>query len=182
MRRIIIVGCQGSGKTRLALKLGRKLCMPVVHLDVLYWRPGWKASDKASFRVRVADAIAGEGWVVDGSFSGLAFDLTVARADTLIVIERPRWLCLWRIAWRSAFDRDGTRPDLPEGCPEQFDGNLMREAWRYNADHWPVIEAERLKYGAEVPVVHLSRDREIENFLDACSPTNLSAAFSRSHF
>jgi adenylate kinase family enzyme len=165
MRRIIVVGCQGSGKTSLALKLGRKLGLPAVHLDVLYWRRGWKASDKASFRVRVADAIAGEGWVVDGSFSGLAFDLTVARADTLIVIERSRWLCLWRIAWRSAFDRDGTRPDLPEGCPEQFDGNLMREAWRYNADRRPRIEAERLKYGAEVPVVRLSNDREIEDFL-----------------
>ena len=92
---------------------------------------------------------------------------TVARADTLIVIERSRWLCLWRIAWRSAFDRDGTRPDLPEGCPEQFDGNLMREAWRYNADRWPRIEAERLKYGAEVRVVRLNSDREIEDFLDA---------------
>jgi adenylate kinase family enzyme len=175
MRRIIVVGCPGSGKTSLALKLGRKLGLPVVHLDVLYWRPAWKASDKASFRVRVADAIAGEGWVVDGSFSGLAFDLIVARADTLIVIERSRWLCLWRIAWRSAFDRDGTRPDLPEGCPELFDGNLMREVWRYNADRRPRIEAERLEYGAEVPVVRLSNDREIEVFLDArpqASPMN----------
>jgi hypothetical protein len=51
--------------------------LPVVHLDVLYWRLGWKASDKASFRVRVANAIAGEGWVVDGSYSGRAFDLTL---------------------------------------------------------------------------------------------------------
>jgi adenylate kinase family enzyme len=175
MRRIIVVGCPGSGKTRLALKLGRKLGLPVVHLDVLYWRPGWKASDKASFRVRIADAIAGEGWVVDSSFSALAFDLTVARADTLIVIERSRWLCLWRITWRSVFDRDGTRPDLPEGCPELFDGNLMREVWRYNADRRPRIEAERLEYGAEVPVVRLSNDREIEIFLDArpqASPMN----------
>jgi adenylate kinase family enzyme len=122
MRRIIVVGCEGSGKTSLALKLGGKLGLPVVHLDVLYWRPGWKASDQASFRVRVADAVAGEGWVVDGSFSGLAFDLTLARADTLIVIERPRWLCLWRIARRSTFDRDVTRPDLPEGCPNNSTG------------------------------------------------------------
>ena len=169
MRRIIVVGCQGSGKTCLALKLGRKLGLPTVHLDVLYWRPGWKASDTASFRTRVADAIAGDSWVVDGSFSGLAFDLTLARADTLVIIDRPRWLCQWRIAWRSAFDRDQMRPDLPEGCPEQFDWNLIREAWRYNADRRPTIEAERLKYGAAVPVVRLSRDREIENFINASS-------------
>src|SRR6516164_319232 len=68
MRRIIVVGCQGSGKTSLALRLGRTLSLPVVHLDVLYWRPGWKESDEASFRLRVTDVIASEGWVVDGSF------------------------------------------------------------------------------------------------------------------
>ena len=79
MRRIVVVGCPGGGKTSLALKLGRKLALPVVHLDVLYWRPGWKACDKASFRVRVAEAIRGDGWVVDGSFSELALDLTLAR-------------------------------------------------------------------------------------------------------
>jgi hypothetical protein len=45
----------------------------------------------------------------------------------------------------------------------------MREAWRYNADRRPRIEAERLKYGAKVPVVCLSNDREIEDFLDASS-------------
>lgn len=169
MRRIIIVGCQGSGKTSLALRLGRKLGLPVVHLDVLYWRPGWQASDKTSFRARVVDAIADECWVVDGSFAGLAFDLTLARANTLVVIDRPRWLCQWRIAWRSVFDRDRMRADLPEGCPEQFDWNLMREAWRYNIERRPVIEAERMKYGADVRVVRLGRDRDIEAFLDTCT-------------
>ena len=159
MRRIIVVGCQGSGKTSLALKLGRKLALPVVHGDVLYFLPGWKPSDKADFRVRVADAIAGEHWIVDGSFSELAFDLTLARADTLVVIERPRWLCLWRVAWRSAFHRDRTRPDLPAGCPELFDWNLMRDVWRYNTDRRLIIETERLQYGPHVPVVRLSRDR-----------------------
>jgi adenylate kinase family enzyme len=167
MRRIVVVGCAGSGKTSLALNLGRKLALPVVHLDVLYWLPGWKESDKASFRIRVADAIAGDDWVADGSFSELALDLTLSRADTLVMIERPRWLCQWRIAWRSAFDRSRQRPDLPEGCPEKFDPKLMREAWRYNVERLPAIEAEREKYGAHVAVVRLNSDREIENFVDS---------------
>jgi hypothetical protein len=59
---------------------------------------------------------------------------------------------------------------LPEECPEQFDGNLIREAWRYNADRRPRIEADRLRYGAEVPVVRLNNDREVEDFPDASSP------------
>jgi len=170
MRRIIVVGSQGSGKTTLALKLGGKLGLPVIHLDVLYWRPGWKPSETASFRLRVSEAIAGEAWVVDGSFSGLAFDLTLARAEQLVVIDRPRWLCQWRILRRSAFDRDAMRPDLPEGCPEQFDLKLMREAWRYNVERAPVIEAERALYGPDVPVVRLKSDRDIAGFLEALIP------------
>jgi len=170
MRRIIVVGCQGSGKTRLSLALGRKLGLPVVHLDTLYWRPGWKASDTPSFRARVAEAIARDGWILDGSFSGLAFDLTIARAQQLIVIERPRWLCLWRVLWRSAFQRRGTRADLPEGCPEQFDVDLLKQVWRYNLDRRPRIEEERLTYGADVPVVRLYSDREIAAFAETIVP------------
>ncbi|MBR1086220.1 AAA family ATPase [Bradyrhizobium manausense] len=165
MRRIIVVGSQGSGKTRLARRLGRKLGLPVIHLDVLYWRPGWTPSDTSSFRARVAEAIASDAWIVDGSFSGLAFDLTLAHAELLVVIERPRWLCQWRILWRSAFHRDTARPDLPAGCPEQFDWKLMREAWRYDVERAPVIEAERIRYNAGVPVVRLRSDRDIAEFV-----------------
>jgi adenylate kinase family enzyme len=170
MRRIIVVGSQGSGKTTLALRLGSKLGLPVIHLDVLYWRPGWKPSETAGFRLRVSEAIASDAWVVDGSFSGLAFDLTLARAQLLVVIDRPRWLCQWRILRRSALDRDPMRPDLPKGCPEQFDWKLMREAWRYGTERAPLIEVERLKYGAQIPVVRLKSDRDIADFVAALTP------------
>ena len=108
----------------------------------------------------MAQAIAGEGWIVDGSFSGLAFDLTLARADRLVMIERPRWLCLWRVLWRSAFERRGLRRDLPEGCPEQFDWSLLRQVWRYHLDRAPRIEAERRLYGPNVPVIRLAGAKE----------------------
>ena len=167
MKRIIVVGSQGSGKTSLSLALGRKLGLPVIHLDVLYWRPGWKPSDIADFRGRVAQAITGDGWIIDGSFSGLCLDLTVARADQFISLERPRWLCVWRVLWRSAFQRRGERTDLPEGCPEQFDWDLVGQTWRWPFERRPQIEAERLQYGLAVPVVRLRTDREIAAFVES---------------
>ena len=169
MQRIVVVGCQGSGKTRLARQLGNRLALPVVHLDVLYWRPGWQPTDKAGFRARVAAAIAGDAWVVDGSFAGLAMDLTLARADTLVIIERPRWLCQWRILRRSALDRHGLRPDLPAGCPEMFDLALLREAWRYDRERRPMIEAERERHGGHAALHRLRSDGEIARFLSAAS-------------
>jgi adenylate kinase family enzyme len=165
MRRIVVVGSPGSGKTTLALKLGDKLGLPVIHLDVLYLRPGWQPSAREDFRARVSRAVAGNEWIVDGSFGGLALDLTIARADTFIAIERPRWLCLWRVMWRSAFQRHGPRPDLPDGCPEMFDLDLLRQTWRWPADRAPEIEAERRQYGPAVPVIRLRTDREIATLL-----------------
>jgi len=170
MRRVIVAGSQGSGKTTLALKLGRALGVPVIHGDVLYFRPGWKPSEVGDLRARVSRAIAGEGWVFDGSFDGLALDLTVAAADTFVFIERPRWQCLWRVLMRSLFHRDRRRPDLPEGCPEMLDWSLLKQTWRYNAVRRPEIERERAQYGAHVAVMRLRGDREIAAFLKASSP------------
>jgi adenylate kinase family enzyme len=170
MRRIIVVGSQGSGKTRLSLALGAKLGLPVIHLDTLYWRPGWKPSDKWDFRSRVSEAIAADGWIVDGSYSGLCLDLTIARADLFVSLDRPRWLCAWRVLWRSAFQRRGQRTDLPAGCPEQFDWDLVGQAWRWSVERRPQIEAERVQHGASVPVVRLSTDREISTFVESTTP------------
>ena len=165
MQRIVVVGSQGSGKTRLSLALGKKLGLPVIHLDALYWRPGWKPSEITDFRARVAEAIAGDSWIIDGSFSGLCLDLTAARADQFTFIDRPRWLCVWRVLWRSAFQRRGERTDLPEGCPEQFDWDLVGQTWRWPVERRRQIEAERLQYGPSIPVVRLRTDREIADFL-----------------
>ena len=134
----------------MSLVLGKKLGLPAIHLDVLYWRPGWKPSDLPDFRARVSEAIAGDGWIVDGSFSGLAMDLTRARADLFISIERR-----------------GQRTDLPEGCPEEFDWSIVKQAWRWNIDRAPNIEAERLQFGAQIPVVRLRSDMEIAAFLNS---------------
>ena len=139
MRRIIVVGCQGSGKTSLTLKLGRKLGLPAVHLDVLQLRGRRRQLLGAGLRSHLG-------------------------ARRYLGRHRPSALAL-PVAHRLAFSLRSRRdaPDLPKGCPEQFDWNLMREAWRYNADRRPDIEAER--FGAEVPVVRLSRDREIDDFV-----------------
>src|ERR1700722_5760624 len=95
-RRIVIVGCSGSGKSTLARKLARQLGLPVVHLDVLYYLPGWKKSSLAEFRARVAAAHGGDAWISEGNFASWTFAIRLSRADAIIALERPRWLCLWR--------------------------------------------------------------------------------------
>lgn len=86
MRRVLIVGNSGGGKSTLARSLGAKLGLPVIHLDVLFWKPGWVESDRADFRVRVAEALQAPAWICDGNFTS-SYDLRMPYADTIIWIE-----------------------------------------------------------------------------------------------
>jgi adenylate kinase family enzyme len=163
-QRIVIVGCSGSGKSTLARKLGLRLGLPVVHLDVLHYLPGWKRASLTEFRARVVEAHRGNTWISEGNFASWTFDIRLRRAEALIMLECPRWLCLWRVMRRAAVERRN-RPDLPLGCPEQVDRDLLEYVWNFEKVGRSEIEAERLKHGPSIPVVRLSRNSEVSAFL-----------------
>ena len=165
-RRIVIVGCSGSGKSTLARELGRRFGLPVVHIDVLHYLPGWKRRSDADFRARVAAAHSGEAWISEGNFAPWTFDLRLPRAEAVIVLERPRWLCLWRVGRRALLERRG-RTDLPEGCREQVDRELVAFIWTYDKVGRPEIEAALREHGPAASVIRLRSDREFAAFLAA---------------
>jgi hypothetical protein len=88
-QRIVIVGCSGSGKSTLARKLGLRLGLPVVHLDVLHYLPKWKRASLAEFRARVTEAHRGEAWISEGNFASWTFDIRLPRADPSLCWSAP---------------------------------------------------------------------------------------------
>ena len=164
LRRIVILGCAGSGKSTVARELGKRLELPVVHLDALYWRPGWQEPDTASFRARTAAAVAGDEWISEGNYRE-TFDLRLPRADIVIILEAPRWLRLLRVLRRTLVARTG--PDLPAGCPEHWDWKFLRFIWRFDKVTWPRIEAARIAHGREAPVIRLRTKRQVSAFMSA---------------
>lgn len=163
-RRVVILGCAGSGKSTLARELGKRLGLPVVHLDALYWLPGWEEPDAASFRARTAAAVAGDRWISEGNYRE-TFDLRLPRADIVIILETPRWLRLLRVLRRIVAARDG--PDLPAGCPEHWDWEFLKFIWRFDKATWPPIEAARIAHGRRVPVIRLRTKRQVSAFISA---------------
>lgn len=85
-QRISVVGTTGSGKTTLARQVAQHLQVPHIELDALHWNPGWMAASNQVFRVRVAEALQGDHWVVDGNYSSVR-DLVWSRADTIIFLD-----------------------------------------------------------------------------------------------
>jgi adenylate kinase family enzyme len=100
MDRIRVTGTSCSGKTTLARAISRRLDLPVVELDALFWGPRWTPVPDDVFLARVAEAIAPDRWVMDGGYAKVR-DLTWSRADTVVWLDYPMRTVLYRWARRT---------------------------------------------------------------------------------
>lgn len=132
MRRILVIGSGGAGKSTFSAKLGVKLGLPVVHLDACYWSAGWVERDKEEWREVVGRLVAEAAWIMDGNYGG-TLDMRLAACDTVIFLDMPRFLCLWRILRRRLRFHGKTRPDMAEGCEEHLAWEFIRWVWNYPA-------------------------------------------------
>lgn len=179
MQRVLIFGCAGSGKSTLARRLGALIGAPVVHMDRLFWNPGWKQCEDEEFRRRTIAAHGGEAWVSDGNYSTKTWDIRVPRADTIVWLIQPRLRCLSRALWRLARNYGREREDLGVDCPEQIDretGAFLAFIWNYETHSRPRHEAHLKTLAPHAPVHCLRGDRAVESFLRACAPPVAQAA------
>jgi len=145
MQRVIIIGPCGSGKSTLARELAPQLGLPLVHMDQLGWQPGWVETPDDELRARLAEAVAGERWLIEGNYGSLLAP-RLERADTVIYLDFPIRLCLWRLLRRVWTTRGRVRADMAEGCPERFDAAFFWYVAKWNYGPRPRTEAKLAGY------------------------------------
>lgn len=119
--RIMIIGNNGSGKSFLAKELSVITGLPLVHLDVEFWRPNWKKPSKEEWIKTQMQLIAKEKWIIDGNHTS-TMELRFKAAELVIFLDINRLVCLV-----SVFKRYGTkRSDMPEYLGERFDKEFLR--------------------------------------------------------
>ena len=108
MEKIIVIGCPGSGKSVFSRRLAEALCIPVTHLDNLYWNKDITTVPKEEFLARLRNAMSGDSWIIDGNY-GSTMEMRMCECDTVFFLDLPTEVCIAGIKAR----RGKPRPDMP---------------------------------------------------------------------
>jgi len=165
MRRALVIGSGGSGKTTFATRLADATGLPLIHLDSHYWLPNWQKRTDEEWRSLVRALLAGERWIMDGNYGG-TLDERLDACDTVFFLDVPRAECIARVLRRQLASWGRHRPEMPEGCKERLSLEFLAWIWTYPSRRRRAI-LERLgalKSTKQVYVLH--SDSEITNLLD----------------
>lgn len=173
MDRVLVIGPSGAGKSTLATELGRRLALPVHHMDQLHWRPGWVEGSSAELRAKLDAIVAGERWLIDGHYGGTLAE-RLARADTVVYLDYPIRLCLRRLLGRVWAYRGRTRPDMTEGCPERFDLAFFLYVLTWNRGPRRRTESRLKGFGGRI--VRIADPRALARWLDRLPAVPLKAS------
>ena len=124
MQRVMIVGGPGSGKSTLAVCLGEATGLPVFHMDKIHYLPGWVERQKSVKSALTQEVHALDHWIFEGGHS-TTYPERIARADLFIWLDIPLWKRVYRVLRRSYIHRGRIRPDMQDGCPEQFNRQTL---------------------------------------------------------
>lgn len=137
MKRILIIGNAGSGKTTFALKLAQKTGIPLVHLDKIYWSGDWEHIEKNEFDNILQKELEKPEWIIDGNFNR-TLPHRLKYCDTVFYFDVPIITCIWGVTKRILKSYGKTRSDMGGNCPEYFDKQkltLYRNVIQFKKQH-----------------------------------------------
>jgi adenylate kinase family enzyme len=164
VQRVLVIGSGGAGKSTFAAQLAQRTGLPLVHLDREYWRAGWAEPSKCEWLAKVEELVARERWIMDGNFGG-TMERRLAACDTVVFLDRSRWLCLWRVLARRMRHRGVARPDMTPGCHERLDASFLAWILNYPERSRPKVLRRLSALRPDQRAVVLRNDREMEAFL-----------------
>ena len=160
MKKIIVIGCPGSGKSCFSRALHNKTGIPLYHLDMMYWNADKTTVEKSVFLERLSAVLEKDEWIVDGNY-GSTMELRLAACDTVIFLDYSLDVCLDGIKER----RGKARSDMPWIETEE-DLEFTEFVKSFNEKQRPVI-LELLKKYSDKTVTVLKNREEADALLKA---------------
>ncbi len=166
----MVTGLAGAGKSTFSRALSAKTGLPLIHLDVHFWNPGWVEPSEDDWREKQQGLLTSDEWIVDGNYQA-TLDLRLERANTIVFLDTPWWVCAGRAFVRGIRKRP-VDFQLPDGCGESAYRRL-REEWSLVWRIWRAHRSERelelrtLSRHDDVALYVLRSKRAARDFLSA---------------
>ena len=159
MKKVIVIGCPGSGKSTVSRALHNKTGIPLYHLDMMYWNADKTTVEKSVFLERLSVVLEKDEWIIDGNY-GSTMELRMAACDTVIILDYPLDVCLDGIRER----REKPRSDIPWIETEE-DAEFIEFIKNYNEHQKPKVLELLEKYSDRNIIIFKSRE-EADTFLN----------------
>ncbi len=164
IKKVLVLGCCGAGKSTFSKKLHSILKLPLIHLDKHYHKPNWKEPKKDAWEKIVHDLLQKPSWIMDGNF-GETMDVRIKSADTIIYLDYSTLRCFWRVIKRVFKDYGVARSDMAPGCREQFDLEFLHFVLMFNSKNRKNI-LKKLDLAKENKQVYIFKsDKDADLFL-----------------
>lgn len=151
MKRIMIIGCPGSGKSTFARALAAKTGLPLYYLDMMYWNPDRTTKPKEEFRAALRETVALPEWIIDGNY-GSTLEVRMEACDTVIFLDYPVEVCIAGVEER----RGKPRPDMP-WIETEPDLEFIEFIKKYNEESRPKVIELLEKYKKKNIIIFKSR-------------------------
>ena len=163
MKKIVIIGSSGAGKSTLARELGSILKMKVFHLDRYFWQRGWKRETRDTRMDILQDFVREKQWIIEGTYLSSS-ELHLNAADTIIFLDIPPLLCLWRLTKRHLAYRRRSRRDIPEGSTDKLTMSHILKVVTFPLEDRRTIKQKLRNYKSK-QIIWLRSRKEVEDFL-----------------
>ncbi len=158
MKKVIVIGCPGSGKSRLSREMHKIMGLPLYHLDMMFWRADRTTIPKEEFRAELRHAIDKDEWIIDGNY-GSTMEMRMAACDTVIFLDFPTDVCLAGIAERRGRPRD----DMP-WVESDEDAEFVEFVRLFNDQSRPRVMELLGKYSSKEIIILKSRG-EVDEYI-----------------
>ncbi|MDE6290473.1 MAG: hypothetical protein K2M16_02975 [Muribaculaceae bacterium] len=155
MKKVLIIGCPGAGKSTFGRALAAKTGLPLFYLDMIWHREDRTTVSREEFDIRLAEIMERPEWIIDGNYKR-TLPARLEEADTVFFLDYPIEVCL-----AGAIERLGKpRPDVPWKGDSELDEEFRQWILDYPNDQLPVMRELLKTYSGSLFKFH---DREEAN-------------------